>query len=166
MVIWRWLTLRDRLNDKKIIYSFSYQLTTCMTDAQPIVTIFFIKKFDLFTDQLSQYPFSYRPKSVNNTKVQIEDGWSAYTPVSEWSRLLASHGDEWRISYLNRDYSVCSSYPSAIVVPRHIDDTVIVLSATFRDGGRFPVLCYRHEGGVRTRIFIYSLNSNNEHSHH
>lgn len=76
-----------------------------------------------------------------------EDGWSAYTPVSEWSSLLASHGDEWRISYLNRDYKVCSSYPSTIIVPRIIDDNVIISSANFRDNGRFPILCYRHDGG-------------------
>lgn len=100
-----------------------------------------------FTDQTLQYPFFFRPQVTNN-KVQIEDGWTAFAPVSEWSRLLATHGDEWRISYLNRDYKVCNSYPSAVIVPRQIEDKVIIASSTFRDGGRFPVLCYRHEGGV------------------
>lgn len=80
--------------------------------------------------------------------VQIEDGWTAFAPVSEWSILLATHADEWRISYLNRDYKVCNSYPSALIVPRQIDDKVIIASASFRDSGRFPVLCYRYEGGV------------------
>ncbi|KAK0182813.1 hypothetical protein PV327_000910 [Microctonus hyperodae] len=98
-------------------------------------------------DQSSQYPFFYRPQSSNHNKHQGEDGWTAYTPVSEWSRLLAAHGDEWRISYLNRDYKICNSYPSTLIVPRLIDDQVIISSAAFRDGGRFPILCYRHEGG-------------------
>ncbi|XP_023289363.1 myotubularin-related protein 9 [Orussus abietinus] len=97
--------------------------------------------------QTMQYPFFHRPQLVNNSKEQVEDGWSAYAPVSEWSRLLAAHADEWRISYLNRDYKVCNSYPSAVIVPRHVEDKVIMSSASFRDGGRFPVLCYRHEGG-------------------
>lgn len=88
---------------------------------------------------------------INNTKAQVEDGWTAFVPVSEWSRLLAAHADEWRISYLNRDYNVCSSYPSSVIVPRHIEDNVIIASANFRDGGRFPVLCYRHDGGVKFR---------------
>lgn len=35
-----------------------------------------------------------------------------------------------------------------MIVPRLIDDQVIILSAAFRDSGRFPVLCYRHESGV------------------
>ncbi|XP_015120258.1 myotubularin-related protein 9 [Diachasma alloeum] len=96
-------------------------------------------------DQADQYPFFYRPQASEVNKG--EDGWSSFTPVSEWSRLLATHGDEWRISYLNRDYRVCNSYPSAIIVPRLIDDNVIMSSAAFRDGGRFPILCYRHEGG-------------------
>ncbi|XP_043503678.1 myotubularin-related protein 9 isoform X2 [Polistes fuscatus] len=97
-------------------------------------------------EQTLQYPFFYKPKATNNM-VQIEDGWTAFAPVSEWSRLLAAYADEWRISYLNLDYKVCNSYPSAVIVPRHIEDKVIISSASFRDGGRFPVLCYRHEGG-------------------
>ncbi|XP_014613270.1 PREDICTED: myotubularin-related protein 9 [Polistes canadensis] len=97
-------------------------------------------------EQTLQYPFFYKPKATNNI-VQIEDGWTAFAPVSEWSRLLAAYADEWRISYLNLDYKVCNSYPSAVIVPRHIEDKVIISSASFRDGGRFPVLCYRHEGG-------------------
>ncbi|XP_066584949.1 myotubularin-related protein 9 [Prorops nasuta] len=98
-------------------------------------------------EQTLQYPFYFRPQSGNNSLNHIEDGWTAFAPVSEWSRLLAAHAEEWRISYLNRDYKVCDSYPSALIVPRHIDDKVIISSANFRDGGRFPILCYRHEGG-------------------
>lgn len=85
----------------------------------------------------------------------------AFTPISEWSRLLTAHADEWRISYLNKDYKVCNSYPSAVIVPRHIDDEVIISSANFRDGGRFPVLCYRHEGGVWNTIIQSSKEKKN-----
>lgn len=110
--------------------------------------------FVYFADQTLQYPFFFRPRTTNNAMVQIEDGWTAFAPVSEWSRLLAAHGDEWRISYLNRDYKVCNSYPSAVIVPRQMDDKIIIASAGFRDGGRFPVLCYRHEGGVSNALCI------------
>jgi myotubularin-related protein 9 len=113
----------------------------------------------LFLDQTFQYPFFYRPQSLSNSKVQIEDGWTAFQPLSEWSRLLAVHGDEWRISHLNRDYKICSSYSSEVIVPRHIEDEIIVSSANFRYNGRFPVLCYRHDGGVQIlinlNIYIY-----------
>lgn len=110
-----------------------------------------------FADQTLQYPFFYRPQTTNNVMVQVEDGWTAFAPVSEWSRLLAAHGDEWRISYLNRDYKVCNSYPSAVIVPRQVDDKVVVASASFRDGGRFPVLCYRHEGGVSNELCAFKI---------
>ncbi|KZC13644.1 Myotubularin-related protein 9, partial [Dufourea novaeangliae] len=98
-------------------------------------------------EQTLQYPFFHRPQAIGNISVQAEDGWTAFAPVSEWSRLLTAHADEWRISYLNKDYKVCNSYPSAVIVPRHVEDKVIISSANFRDGGRFPVLCYRHNGG-------------------
>ncbi|GLG92762.1 Myotubularin [Gryllus bimaculatus] len=42
---------------------------------------------------------------------------------------------------------VCPTYPSTVVVPRCVDDETIMAAAAFREGGRFPVLSYRHEGG-------------------
>ena len=81
--------------------------------------------------------------------MQSEDGWTSFNSLSEWSRILADHGDEWRISQLNKDYKVCSSYSAEVVVPKHVEDEIIVSSANFRDSGRFPVLCYKHDGGVR-----------------
>ncbi|XP_015516542.1 myotubularin-related protein 9 [Neodiprion pinetum] len=122
-----------------------YQLDINSTEDLNNVTLSLEKLACL--DQPLQYPFFYSPQPVNNSTVQVEDGWTAFAPVSEWSRLLATHADEWRICYLNRDYKVCNSYPSAVIVPRHIEDKIIVLAAKFRDGGRFPVLCYRHDGG-------------------
>ncbi|XP_017000052.2 myotubularin-related protein 9 [Drosophila takahashii] len=55
---------------------------------------------------------------------------------------------EWRISNVNRDFSVCATYGATLIVPKAITDEQIVLSAGFRDGGRFPVLSYRHENGA------------------
>ncbi|KAH8301170.1 hypothetical protein KR018_005003 [Drosophila ironensis] len=57
-------------------------------------------------------------------------------------------GCEWRISNVNRDFSVCATYGATLIVPKAITDEQIVLSASFRDGGRFPVLSYRHENGA------------------
>ncbi|XP_017122306.1 myotubularin-related protein 9 [Drosophila elegans] len=55
---------------------------------------------------------------------------------------------EWRISNVNRDFSVCATYGATLIVPKAITDEQIVLSAAFRDGGRFPVLSYKHENGA------------------
>lgn len=87
------------------------------------------------------YPFFYRPMySI------LEDGYTMFRGELEFSKLLAS--DEWRFSTVNKDYSVCSSYGPKILVPKTITDEEIIQSAAWRDGGRFPMLSYRHENGV------------------
>uniref|UniRef100_A0A8D2DL77 Myotubularin phosphatase domain-containing protein n=1 Tax=Sciurus vulgaris TaxID=55149 RepID=A0A8D2DL77_SCIVU len=50
----------------------------------------------------------------------------------------------WRLSEVNQDFSLCSSYPRAVIVPRAVDDDALAQCARFRQGGRFPVLCYHH----------------------
>lgn len=60
--------------------------------------------------------------------------------------MLAS--DEWRISTVNQQYSVCSSYSSTLIVPKQATDKIIIQSAAFRALGRFPVVSYRHENGA------------------
>lgn len=91
-------------------------------------------------DPLLKYPFFYRAMYT-----VLEDGWTAFTTESEFSRLIQP-GDDWRISYVNKDYKVCSSYPSAVVVPKSVEDSDLIAIANFRQAGRFPVLAYRHEG--------------------
>lgn len=87
------------------------------------------------------YPFFYRPMySI------LEDGYTMFRAELEYSKLLAS--DEWRFSVVNKDYSVCSSYAAKILVPKSISDEEIIQSAAWRDGGRFPMLSYRHDNGV------------------
>jgi myotubularin-related protein 9 len=104
----------------------------------------------------------------------LEDGWSAFRPESEFSKLLVpGSNEEWRISYVNKDFMVkthtaanppylkrqlfqiCSSYPSAVVVPKSIDDETLIAASKFRHNGRFPVLSYKHEGGVKLSLVIY-----------
>ncbi|XP_046668990.1 LOW QUALITY PROTEIN: myotubularin-related protein 9 [Homalodisca vitripennis] len=100
-----------------------------------------IETLSSFEDQTKFYPFFFRP----NYPI-LEDGWTAFQPELEFSKLL--QGDDWRITYVNSDFKVCPTYPKALVVPKKIDDKTIMASAKFRDGGRFPVLSYRHEKGT------------------
>lgn len=58
--------------------------------------------------------------------------------------LLCLQHHRWRLSTVNGDYSVCPSYPPATIVPRNTDDDMLRKVAKFRQGGRFPVLCYYH----------------------
>lgn len=87
------------------------------------------------------YPYFYRPMYTI-----LEDGYTMFRSELEFAKLLAT--DEWRLSLVNKDYSVCPTYGNKLVVPKIISDDEIVQSAAFRDGGRFPLLSYRHENGV------------------
>ncbi|CAL8144055.1 unnamed protein product [Orchesella dallaii] len=88
------------------------------------------------------YPFFYRPMYTI-----VEDGWTAFSTEAEFSQLVLK-SEDWRISQVNKDYAVCKSYPATVVVPKSISDEDIVVASSFRQGGRFPILCYRHENGT------------------
>ncbi|EPY77496.1 myotubularin-related protein 9 isoform 1 [Camelus ferus] len=85
------------------------------------------------------YPFFYRPMFD-----VIEDGWHSFLPEQEFE-LYSSATSEWRLSYVNKEFAVCPSYPPIVIVPRAIDDEALRKVAAFRHGGRFPVLSYYHK---------------------
>lgn len=61
------------------------------------------------------------------------------------------------MSTVNRDFSVCPSYPRAVIVPKNVDDDMLRKVAKFRQGGRFPVLCYRHRKNGMVRRFCVRM---------
>lgn len=100
-----------------------------------------IERLSNLDDARLLYPFFYRPMYTI-----LEDGHTLFKPEVEFAKLIAS--EEWRISNVNKNYEICPTYSSSIVVPRTIEDDVLIASAGFREGGRFPVLSYRHENGA------------------
>ncbi|XP_066573460.1 myotubularin-related protein 9 isoform X2 [Amia ocellicauda] len=84
------------------------------------------------------YPFFYRP-----TSLRLNDKWGLCSPEQEFEQI-SSLSERWRLSDVNKDYSVCPTYPPAVIVPRTIDDETLRKAAKFRQGGRFPVLSYYH----------------------
>ncbi|XP_041828840.1 myotubularin-related protein 9 isoform X3 [Melanotaenia boesemani] len=84
------------------------------------------------------YPFFHRP-----TDLSLESQWGLSTPEIHFSQMKELH-KRWRLSSVNRDYLVCPSYPPAVIVPNTVDDDTLKKVAKFRQGGRFPVLCYYH----------------------
>ncbi|XP_061106327.1 myotubularin-related protein 9 isoform X1 [Conger conger] len=84
------------------------------------------------------YPFFHRPSSLS-----LPGRWGLSSPEEDFS-LIQPLSDRWRLSQVNRDYSVCPSYPPALVVPRGVDDQTLAKAAKFRQGGRFPVLAFYH----------------------
>ncbi|KAM3726949.1 Myotubularin-related protein [Dirofilaria immitis] len=86
------------------------------------------------------YPFYYRcPFTV------LDNGWTAFDAEQEYAKLMIRCKDGWRISAVNKGFRVCSTYPEMVIVPKGIGDDYLRISATFRDGGRFPILSFYHE---------------------
>ncbi|KAG8645324.1 hypothetical protein MANES_10G054700v8 [Manihot esculenta] len=52
----------------------------------------------------------------------------------------------WRISTVNCNYSMCQSYPFALIVPKSISDEEVLQASTFRARCRLPVVSWCHPG--------------------
>lgn len=100
-----------------------------------------IEQLSNLNSQQYLYPYFYRPMYTI-----LEDGYQMFRIESEYAKLLAS--GEWRLTKINETYSICATYGSKLIVPKAISDDEIIQSAAFRDGGRFPILSYRHENGA------------------
>ncbi|EMR10522.1 hypothetical protein PNEG_01232 [Pneumocystis murina B123] len=87
------------------------------------------------------YAFVYKPGKAEASF----NGWTLYQPIKEFERQgVGIRTKEWRITNINKNYLLCSTYPSILVVPSKISDTVIWYASKFRSKGRFPVLTYIH----------------------
>ncbi len=76
-----------------------------------------------------------------------DPGWNLYKPLLEFDRqgaLLPRGGQPspWRVTYANKDYAICPSYPSILVVPCHTPERELPAIAAFRSEGRIPVLTW------------------------
>eukprot|EP00965_Chrysotila_dentata_P178767 5903320-Pleurochrysis_carterae.AAC.1 len=72
-----------------------------------------------------------------------------YDPEVEFHRQgLNNPLSHWRITRLNENYELCSTYPALLVVPRAVSDDDVVRAAAFRSGRRLPVLCWKDAYGV------------------
>lgn len=84
------------------------------------------------------YPFYYNPNlNTFNAKFQIMD------KSPNLCELLLT--GNWRLSHLNKDYSICSTYPSSIIVPEKISEQQLIEISRFRLSGRLPIVIYYHK---------------------
>lgn len=100
-----------------------------------------VEQLSNLNSQQYLYPYFYRPMYTI-----LEDGYTMFNSELEFAKLLAT--DDWRITHINKDFTVCPTYGVKLVVPKAISDEEIIQSAYFRDGGRFPLLSYRHDNGA------------------
>ncbi|NXG11855.1 MTMR9 protein, partial [Sakesphorus luctuosus] len=125
-------TITIKCKDLRIIQLDIPGMEECLNVASSIEALSTLDSVTLM------YPFFYRPMFE-----LVEDGWCSFLPDKEFEQL-SSVTDEWRLSCINRDFSVCPSYPAVVVVPKSINDEELRRVAMFRQGSRFPVLSYYH----------------------
>uniref|UniRef100_A0A8C2N7N4 Myotubularin n=1 Tax=Cricetulus griseus TaxID=10029 RepID=A0A8C2N7N4_CRIGR len=79
---------------------------------------------------------------LNEEKFNV-DGWTIYNPVEEYRRQgLPNH--HWRITFINKCYELCDTYPAVLVVPYRTSDDDLRRVATFRSRNRISVLSWIH----------------------
>mmetsp|Transcript_149823 Transcript_149823/g.481246 ORF Transcript_149823/g.481246 Transcript_149823/m.481246 type:complete len:883 (-) Transcript_149823:252-2900(-) len=80
--------------------------------------------------------------------IQDIDGWTLYNPVQEYTRmgietdLMPSPSSPWRMSKLNSDYGLCTTYPAVLAFPRNMSDQELRAVARFRKRGRLPSMSW------------------------
>uniref|UniRef100_A0A667XG79 Myotubularin n=1 Tax=Myripristis murdjan TaxID=586833 RepID=A0A667XG79_9TELE len=72
-----------------------------------------------------------------------ENGWNIYKPMEEFRRQGLPN-DKWRISFINKSYELCDTYPTVLAVPYKATEEDLRKVATFRSRGRIPVLSWIH----------------------
>ncbi|XP_056140421.1 myotubularin-related protein 4 isoform X2 [Lampris incognitus] len=63
----------------------------------------------------------------------------------EVKRMVFDTQNAWRVSDINCNYKLCSSYPQKLLVPVWITDKELESVASFRSWKRIPVVVYRHQ---------------------
>ncbi|KAM8917164.1 myotubularin-related protein 9-like isoform 4-T4 [Spinachia spinachia] len=125
-------TITIKCKDLRVLQLNIPGMEQCLNVARSIETLSCLQSVE------KMYPFFYRPSDVS-----LQDQWGLSSTEKHYSQMRELH-DRWRLSTVNRDYSVCPSYPPAVIVPKNTDDSMLEKAAKFRQGGRFPVLCYYH----------------------
>ncbi|XP_062996824.1 myotubularin-related protein 9-like isoform X2 [Elgaria multicarinata webbii] len=126
-------TITLKCKDLKVLQLEILGMEECLNVARSIEALSSVESV------MMMYPFFYRPQSM-----KLENGWQLHI-LEQYYQQLASDTGAWRLSYVNKDFGACSSYPPAAIVPATVDDAALRKSAHFRQGRRFPVLSYYHK---------------------
>ncbi|KAF0045624.1 hypothetical protein F2P81_002153 [Scophthalmus maximus] len=72
-----------------------------------------------------------------------ENGWNVYKPIEEFRRQGLPNS-KWRITFINKNYELCDTYPTVLAVPFKSKEEDLRRVAAFRSRGRIPVLSWIH----------------------
>uniref|UniRef100_A0A8C2SLG8 Myotubularin-related protein 9-like n=1 Tax=Coturnix japonica TaxID=93934 RepID=A0A8C2SLG8_COTJA len=122
-------TITLRCKDLKVLQLEIPGMEECLNIASSIEALSSVDSV------MMMYPFFHRPQTL-----RLEEGWPLL-PMEQHFQQIAT---QWRLSDVNQDFSICPTYPPAVIVPAAVSEETLRRAARFRQGGRFPVLSYYH----------------------
>uniref|UniRef100_A0A3B5L6J5 Uncharacterized protein n=1 Tax=Xiphophorus couchianus TaxID=32473 RepID=A0A3B5L6J5_9TELE len=78
-----------------------------------------------------------------NQEKYTENGWFVYKAMEEFRRQGLPN-NKWRITFINKSYDLCDTYPTVLAVPFKCKEDDLRRVAAFRSRGRIPVLSWIH----------------------
>ncbi|XP_072211288.1 myotubularin-related protein 9-like isoform X2 [Excalfactoria chinensis] len=125
-------TITLRCKDLKVLQLEIPGMEECLNIASSIEALSSVDSV------MMMYPFFHRPQSL-----RLEEGWPLLS-MEQHFQHIATQTNQWRLSDVNQDFSICPTYPPAVIVPAAVSEETLRRAARFRQGGRFPVLSYYH----------------------
>ena len=96
------------------------------------------------------YKFTQSYNSVLKKEKNYYNGWLIYDPIREFTRQGVSEDNNLglRFCYVNKDFSLCESYPEFLIAPKNIVDSQLKAAAQYRTKGRLPIMAYYYSGNM------------------
>jgi len=96
------------------------------------------------------YKFTQSYNAVLKKEKNYYNGWLIYDPIVEFTRQGVSEDNNLglRFCYVNKDFSLCESYPEFLIAPKKIVDSQLKAAAQYRTKGRLPILAYYYNGNI------------------
>ena len=96
------------------------------------------------------YKFTQSYNEVIKKEKNYYNGWDIYDPIREFTRQGVSEDNNLglRFSNVNKDFSLCESYPEFLIAPKNIVDSQLKAAAQYRTKGRLPIMAYYYSGNA------------------
>ena len=147
----------EKVQDKKMSYD-AYPMEITLKDTRVI-------KFHVWDQQRFYYNLSdaTNPRSpkiwfifaeeynqANFLGKNITNGWNIYDPIMEFSRQGVTEENDLKLRYcyINKDFSVCPTYPKFLIEPQEMTDEELRQTSIYRSKGRLPIFSYYYNGNV------------------
>ena len=96
------------------------------------------------------YKFTQSYNAVIKKEKNYYNGWDIYDPIREFTRQGVSEDNNLGLRFcnVNKDFSLCESYPEFLIAPKNIVDSQLKAAAQYRTKGRLPIMAYYYSGNI------------------